>query len=85
MVTIWYLLTEPPNPEIITKICINYKNLKYLPKWIKKCIKLQHLECYNNEIVSLEELPQSLQELICNYTQIVSLEGLPHSLQRIKL
>ena len=43
-------IDEPPNPKLITKICLNYKQLNILPKWIKKCINLEELQCKNNKI-----------------------------------
>ncbi len=46
----------------------------------KRFTKLIELYCYNNEITSLNNLPNSLKKLYCQYNKITSLDNLPNLL-----
>jgi len=42
------------------------------------------LSCYNNQITSLDNLPQTLTYLSCYNNQITNLDNLPPTLQRLE-
>ena len=41
------------------------------------------LNCWNNQLTSLPELPKSLEYLYCDHNQLTSLPVLPKSLKRL--
>ncbi len=45
--------------------------------------KLTKLDCYDNQITQIINLPNSLTKLICSYNPITSLDNLPNSLTEL--
>jgi Leucine-rich repeat (LRR) protein len=71
--------------EDIIELNLSGNNLKELPEWIDKCVNLQILDCWNNQLTSLpENLPTTLQILDCFDNQLTLLpESLPTTLQSL--
>jgi Leucine-rich repeat (LRR) protein len=71
--------------EDIIELNLSINDLKELPEWIDKCVNLQYLNCWNNQLTSLSEnLPNTLQILCCWNNQLTSLpENLPITLQTL--
>jgi Leucine-rich repeat (LRR) protein len=69
--------------EDIIELNLSSNKLKELPEWIDKCINLQILNCFYNQLISLpKSLPTTLQKLDCYNNKLISLpESLPNSLQ----
>ncbi len=63
----------------ITKLDISNKNICGVLD-LKQFPYLQELNCCDNEITSLDNMPSSLIELYCSRNQITSLNNLPSSL-----
>jgi Leucine-rich repeat (LRR) protein len=64
----------------VTEIDISSKNIEGILDF-KRFTKLIKLICNNNQIISLDNLSDSLIELYCNNNQITSLDNLRSSLQ----
>ena len=64
----------------IREINICNKNLSILPD-LSRFTCLQKLDCSNNQLRRLDNLPSFLQVLNCSYNQITQLDNLPPSLQ----
>ena len=77
----WTSIKKPHNLKSITIVDLGNKNLQSMPKWINKCINLQKLYCFNNQITKIENLPSNLQELQCSNNKITKIENLPSNLQ----
>jgi Leucine-rich repeat (LRR) protein len=72
----------------ITVLKISGERLTELPDDIDKYTNLKELDCSNNQITSLNNLPPSLEILYCNHNQLVELpplvsEGKPPNLQML--
>ena len=67
----------------ITVLDISKKGLTKLPDDIDKYTNLQELDCDNNEITILDNLPSNLQELYCYSNNLTSLDNLPNSLNAL--
>ena len=67
-------------PEDIELIDVNGKGLDYLPD-LSRFTNLKKLYCYNNQLVSLPFLPDSLQILWCSDNKLTSIHLLPNSIQ----
>ncbi len=63
----------------VTEININCKNIVGALNF-ERFTKLIILECNDNEITSLDNLPNSLIQLNCHNNKITSLNNLPNSL-----
>ncbi len=66
----------------VTEINISCKNIKGQLNF-KRFTKLIQLICTNNEITSLDNLPNSLTGLDCSNNLITSLDNLSDSLMRL--
>ena len=64
-------------------IDISYKNLSILPD-LSRFTCLQKLDCSQNQLTRLDNLPSTLQELDCSGNQIIQLNNLPRLLQLLK-
>ena len=69
------------NNSSITTLKLSKQYLTKLPDDILQYINLIKLDCQNNEITSLDNLPSGLQHLTCTYNKITSLDNLPLGLQ----
>jgi Leucine-rich repeat (LRR) protein len=71
--------------EDIIELNLSSDKLKELPEWINKCINLQILNCFYNQLISLpKSLPTTLQKLNCSDNQLTLLpESLPTTLQKL--
>jgi Leucine-rich repeat (LRR) protein len=67
---------------VITELDLSNKNLIILPD-LTKFKKLVKLNCSNNQITKLNNLPNTLQELWCCNNQITKLNNLPNTLQKL--
>ena len=67
-------------PENTTNIDISYRGIYELPD-ITRFTNLQYLNCDDNNLTSLPELPESLIYLSCHRNKIRSLPKLPANLQ----
>ena len=72
------------NPkEKITQLDLSYKKLKELPD-LSEYTNLQYLDCSNNNLTELPELPQSIVILDCENNKLTSLpKELPKSLKKL--
>ncbi len=77
--TIKILNQYSPN---ITELNISYKNIKGSLD-LSKFTKLSKLNCNNNHITSLYNLPSSLTILYCGSNKITSLDNLPSTLTEL--
>ena len=66
----------------ITKLDISNKGLKILPD-LSRFTNLKILNCHNNNIKTLNNLPQYLEELNCYDNLIVRLDNLPMNLKKL--
>ena len=66
-------------PKNITEIYIGKCNLTVINN-LSRFTKLKRLDCFENELTTLPELPDSLKELSCCDNRITSLPKLPESL-----
>ena len=71
-----YLENLPQNTSVIH---LQNKNLTHIPN-LSKFICLKVLNCSENKLRRLPELPASLEKLICSYNQLIILPELPISL-----
>ena len=63
--------TDTPNIDYltVTKLKLQYTNLYELPD-LSKYINLQELDCSNNKLKTLDNLPPNLKQLICYYNNV---------------
>lgn len=61
----------------ITELNISKKGLTNLPDDINLYFKLTKLNCSNNKISTLSNLPLTLKELYCSANMLISLDNLP--------
>ncbi len=66
----------------VTEINISHKNIVGELDF-SRFTKLKSLNCNNNKITNLDNLPNSLQRLYCGFNNITNLDNLPNSLQRL--
>ena len=66
----------------LEELDLSCKKLTILPD-LSKYTKLKALNCNNNKLISLDNLPQGLQKLDCCYNQITSLDNLQPGLQEL--
>ena len=72
---------ESYDTDTTIKLDISGKNLKSLPPELLKFTNLFELDCSNNQITSLDNLPPNLQRLDCSHNKITSLDNVPPNLQ----
>ena len=65
----------------ITVLDISDRELTQLPDDIDKYTNLQELNCYCNQLTSLDNLPYNLKILHCGSNNLKSLDNLPPNLQ----
>ena len=58
---------------------LSSKKLKVLPD-LTRFIKLKSLYCGNNQLIELNNLPNTLVELYCGNNQLTKLNNLPNTL-----
>ena len=68
--------------SIITELDLFNKDLIELPD-LSQYTNLKTLDCNNNSITQINNLPLSLTELYCSYNKITSLDNLPLSLIKL--
>ena len=68
--------------EDILTLDIIGKGIEFLPD-LTRFKKLKKLNCHNNKLTSLSNLPQKLEILYCTNNQITSLSNLPQSLKEL--
>ena len=73
-------MSEPIDYASITELNLSNQELDVLPD-LSMYINLKILDCYNNKITSLDNLPSSLIELSCDNNNLTSLDNLPSSLK----
>ena len=73
---------ELPNDLDITELDISGNGLIKLPD-LTKYTKLVKLNCSNNQITSLDNLPHTLIELDCHYNNLTSLDNLPSNIKQL--
>jgi len=56
----------------ITEVYLTSNELTDLPDDICKYTNLEFLDCSDNQITSLDNLPHNLEELRCSYNQLTS-------------
>ncbi len=67
-------------PDDINKINIRYKDITFIPN-LSRFTCLEYLDCSNNKLTCLPNLPNSLIELSCCHNQLTCLTELPNSLE----
>ena len=65
----------------ITELDISYEELTKLPDDMDKYTNLKELECSDNQITSLDNLPSKLETLYCSNNKITRLDNLPQKLK----
>ena len=60
--------------DILT-LDISYKGITYLPD-LTRFVKLEKLDCFNNQLTSLPTLPENLKVLFCDMNQLTLLPDL---------
>ena len=63
----------------ITELDLSYKGLTQLPD-LSLYTNLKNLNCSQNQITSMDNLPQAITKLECYNNQITSLDNLPHTI-----
>ena len=58
------------------------EGLSKLPD-LTRFIKLKTLDCYNNQLTELNNLPESLTELYCGSNRLTTLNNLPNTLTKL--
>ena len=66
----------------ITALDLSFKNINELPD-LSKYTNLKILDCNNNTITLLNNLPQKLEILNCSNNKITELNNLPQSLKKL--
>jgi Leucine-rich repeat (LRR) protein len=59
-------MDRPHDYESITTLDISDKELTELPYWVSECKKLKKLNCDNNQITQIDNLPSKIEELYYN-------------------
>ncbi len=77
-------MERPHDYVSLTKLNISSKGLTELPSWISECKNLKSLNCSGNQIIHLDNLPQSLKILNCNGNEITHLDNLPQTLTHLR-
>ena len=67
----------------IIELDLSNKQLNALPD-LSKYTNLEILNCYNNNLTSLDNLPTTLKKLNCNHNNITNLDNLPPNLKKLK-
>ena len=76
-------MERPEDYESITTLDISYENLTELPSWVSECKNLEILDCSNNDITQIDNLPPTLKHLNCSVNQIAYLNNLPPTLRQL--
>ena len=66
----------------VVTLDLSYKKLKKLPD-LSKYINLKILDCRDNQIKHLKNLPSKLKVLYCSNNQITNLDNLPSTLTHL--
>ena len=66
----------------VTELILSGQNLQVLPD-LSLYTNLQRLDCHNNKLTRLDNLPPNLQTLYCRDNKIISLDILPPTLQEL--
>lgn len=69
-------------PENIDQITLGYQPIYFIPD-LKRFSNLIFLNCCNNQLKSLPNLPQSLKVLYCPNNDLEELPELPHTLRSL--
>ena len=69
-------------PNDVDEIDVSFKKFKYLPN-LSRFKKLEILNCRNNNLTSLPDLPENLKELYCCDNNLNSLPVLPKNLKEL--
>jgi hypothetical protein len=67
-------------PNDVEDIYLCNKNLTYIPD-LSRFVNLKYLDCDNNQLTYLPNLPSSLVGLYCSYNQLINLQKLPNNLE----
>jgi Leucine-rich repeat (LRR) protein len=67
------------NVKAIEKLNFTYSNIETL-NGVEYLTALKELTCFCNDIISIQELPDSLEYLSCDHNKLTSLPKLPKSL-----
>ena len=59
-------MERPEDYETLTILDISNKGLIELPSWVSQCHNLKELNCSNNQITQIDNLPVTLKELNCS-------------------
>ena len=70
------------NNESITNLDLTYRDLTELPD-LSIYPNLKKLNCSNNKLISLDNLPNTIVELDCAFNKITSLDHIPPSLSKL--
>ena len=74
-------MDRPEEYETTIMLNVSFIKLTELPSWVSECKNLEKLECNNNKITQLDNLPLTLEELGCSENQIAHLDNLPYNLK----
>jgi len=76
-------MKRPQDYETLTTLDISHKNLIKLPSWVSQCYNLKELNCFNNKITKIQNLPPALEILMCSINKITYLDNLPLTLKEL--
>ena len=77
-ITVREYLDKSPND--INCIYLNNCNLTELPD-LSRFTNLKRLECINNKLTQLSNLPDTIEELLCYQNELVTIDKLPNKLK----
>jgi len=66
----------------VTELILSGQNLQVLPD-LSLYTNLQRLDCHNNKLTRLDNLPPNLQTLYCSNNQLTRLDNLPSTLREL--
>ena len=76
-------MERPHDYESITTLDISKKKLTELPSWVSEHKKLEILDCSDNNITQLDNLPPGLKHLNCRNNQLTHLDNFPPGLKHL--
>ena len=71
------------NYKTLTYLNFSYRKLDVLPFCVIECENLKILDCSNNNLTQIDNLPLQLIYLNCSFNQIKKMDNLPSGIEKI--